>query len=148
MLLKKNEQSPDIFELMSNLSKDWDHKVRNEAAKFIGGHWIWGVKPQNPRAIEIMLRLSKDKDRGVRYQAVYYGLSVVQDKDEGVVKRLVEMAFDKTNDFGRISWGLGYGADKEMIKKYLKPYIDIKSRKGQLARQLYKEIFKEELPEI
>ncbi|MCK4823248.1 HEAT repeat domain-containing protein, partial [bacterium] len=148
VLLKKNEQSPDIFELMSNLSRDWDHKVRNEAAKFIGGHWIWGAKPQKPEAIEIMLRLSNDKDRGVRNQAVYYGLSVVEDKDERVVKRLVEMALDKTNDFGRISWGLSYGADKEMIKKYLKPYIDIKSKKGELARQLYKEIFKEELPEI
>jgi len=148
VLLKKNEQSPDIFELMINLSRDWDHKVRNEAAKFIGGHWIWGAKPQKPEAIEIMLRLSKDKDRGVRYQAVYYGLSVVENKDERVIKRLVEMALDKTNDFGRIGWGLGHGADKEMIKKYLKPYIDIKSKKGELARQLYKEIFKEELPEI
>ena len=148
VLLKKNEQSQDIFELMSNLSKDWDHKVGNEAAKFIGGHWIWGAKPQKPEAIEIMLRLSNDKDRGVRNQAVYYGLSVVEDKDERVVKRLVEMALDKTNDFGRISWGLSYGADKEMIKKYLKPYIDIKSKKGELARKLYKEIFKEELPEI
>ena len=78
-----------------------------------------------------MLRLSKDKDRGVRNQAVYYGLSVVANKDEKIIKRLVEMALDKTNDFGCISWGLSHGADEEIIKKYLKPYLDIESKKGE-----------------
>ncbi len=148
VLLKKNEQSPEIFELMSNLSKDWDHKVRNESAKSIGSHWIWGAKPQKPEPIEIMLRLSKDKDRGVRYQAVYYGLSVVENKDESIIKRLVEMALDKTSDFGRISWGLSRGADEEIIKKYLIPHLTHESTKAKLARKLYRELFKEEPPEV
>ena len=58
------------------------------------------------------------------------------------------MAVDEAalNDFGRISWGLGRGADKEIIKEYLRPYLDIESRKGELARVLYRNIFNEEPP--
>ncbi|MHC4397012.1 MAG: hypothetical protein ACYS1A_15320 [Planctomycetota bacterium] len=143
VLDETDKADPEIFELMTQLSKDWDHKVRNETAKFVGGHWIWGAKPQKPEAIEIMLRLSKDKDRGVRYQAVYYGLSVVANKNEKVIERLIEMALDTTgpNDFGRISWGLSRGADEEIIKKYLTPYLTIESKKGELAGQLYRAVF-------
>ncbi len=31
---------------------------------------------------------------------------------------------------------------QEMIKKYLKPYLSLESKKGELANQLYKEVMK------
>jgi len=146
---KRGECSDEMLEVMNNLSKDWDHKVRKAAAVFIGGHWIWGVEPQNPKAIEIMMELSKDRDLGVRNQAVYYGLSVVKNKDEKIVKRLIEMALDETrsNDFGRIVWGLR-GADTETIKKYLIPHLMQKTQKTEPAQKLYQEIFQTEPPEL
>ncbi len=42
-------------------------------------------------------------------------------------------------------WGLGRGADKEKIRTYLKPYIGLRNKQGELARKVYFEIFKEEL---
>ncbi|MHC4738087.1 MAG: HEAT repeat domain-containing protein, partial [Planctomycetota bacterium] len=129
-------------------SQDSDANVRAGAASFLGYNYIWGKSVEPKEVIEILLRLSKDKDRGVRYQAVYCGLSVVENKDESIIERLVEMALDKTSDFGRISWGLSRGADEEIIKKYLIPHLTHESTKAKLARKLYRELFKEEPPEV
>lgn len=89
-------------------STDPDSRVRNEVARTVGGRWVWGAPKQDPNAIALMLKLSADRNREVRYDAVYYGLSVVRDKSEPVVRRLVEMALaNHENDLqGRIVWGL------------------------------------------
>ncbi len=127
--------------------KDSDANIRAETARLLGNNFIWGQYVQPEEAIEILLRLSKDQSRDVRYQVVYFGLSVITNKDEQIIKRLVEMALDESNSHNfadRIRWGLTHGANKEVIKKYLDPYLSIEDKKGELARNLYKEIYKEE----
>ena len=144
---KAGEENREVMQLMSELCKDSDSKVRKTAAVFAGNCWICGAKPQKPGAIKMMIQLSRDEDAEVRNAAVYYGLSVVENKSDEVVKRLIEMAVDTSglNDVGRIMWGLGRGADKEKMKLYLKPYIFLKNKKGELARKVYFEIFGGEL---
>ncbi|MFA5292903.1 MAG: M56 family metallopeptidase [Phycisphaerae bacterium] len=132
---------------LGECAKDNDADIRAETARILGSNFVWGQNVQPAEAIEILLQLSKDQSQNVRYQAVYFGLSVITNKDEQVIKQLVEMALNESNsnDFvSRIRWGLTFGADKEIIKKHLMPYFDIKSDKHDLAKQLYKEIFKEE----
>lgn len=146
-LFGKGECPDEILEIMDNLSRHWDSKVKEAVAVFVGSHWIWGVTPQNPKAIEIMYRLSSDKDRSVSYDAVYYGLSVVENMDEKITKRLVDMAMDQTNDLGRIAWGLRGNADMQLLKKLLFSYLTPDSANAGRAGQLYREIFKEEPPE-
>jgi len=114
----------------------------NFLMQHIGGKYIWHKGPDDKRAVDIVYHASFSPE--YKYYAVYSGLSVANPKSERFVKRLVEMALDETNDFGRISWGLSHGADKEIIKKYLVPYLDSESKKDELARQLYREIFEEE----
>lgn len=59
-------------------------------------------------------RLSKDTDREVRNAAVYYGLSVVTNKSDEVIKRLVDMIAesDGQEDLGRIIRGSGWARIK------------------------------------
>jgi hypothetical protein len=147
LFCKVGRDNWEMVQLMSVLSRDCDSKVRKAVAVFIGRCWIWEAKPQKPEAIEIMMRLSKDKDGDVRNATVYYGLSVVDNKGDEVIKRLIEMAVDTSGqeNLGRIMWGLERGADKEKIRTYLKPYIGLRNKQGELARRVYFEIFKEEL---
>jgi len=146
LLCKAGLQNGEMMQLMSELSKDNDSKVRKKAAIFVGSCWICGVKKQKEQAIEIMLRLSKDKYLEVRNSAVYYGLSVVADKSDEVIKRLVDMIVEPNQaDLDRIIWGLRTGADKEKVRAHLQPFIGLRDLKGELARKAYFEIFKEEL---
>jgi len=133
---------------LAKCAEDENADVRAQTASLLGGSYIWGQSTEPNEAIETLLQLARDENRQVRKNAVYYGLSVVNNKSEAVIKQLIEMAVDEAalNDFGRISWGLGRGADKEIIKEYLRPYLDIESRKGELARVLYRNIFNEEPP--
>ena len=52
------------------------------------------------------------------------------------------MGLDETgsNDFNRIIWGLN-NADKQVVKKCLEPYLSAENKKGELAREIYREIF-------
>ena len=147
LLCKEGAQDREMLQLMSELAKDRDSKVRQQAAVFIGSCRIWGTKSQSAEAIEIMLLLSKDRDREVRNAAVYYGLSVVANKSDEVIKRLVDMAVEVEGqaDLGRITWGLQRGADKRKIRVQLQPLLNLKDKKGELARKVYFEIFKDEL---
>jgi HEAT repeat protein len=147
LLCKGSTQDREMLQLMSELAKDKDSKVRQQAAVFVGSCWIWRTKSQSAEAIEIILLLSKDSDREVRNAAVYYGLSVVTNKSDEVIKRLLDMAVevDGQADLGRITWGLQGDADKRKIMAQLQPLLSLKDKKGELARKVYFEIFKEEL---
>ena len=146
LLCKGGAQDREMLHLMSELVKDADSKVRQQAAVFVGSCWIWGAKSQSAEAIEIMLLLSKDSDHEVRNAAAYYGLSVVANKSDEVIKRLVDMAVEAGGqaDLGRIIWGLQRGADKRKIMAQLQPLLSLRDKKGELARKMYFEIFKEE----
>ena len=145
LFCKPHEVKPEIIALMDELSKDHDSKVRQAVAVFTGSKWIWGCDPQDRRAVEIMIRLAGDKDRETRNKAVYYGLSVLNEKPDPVVEMMVNFALDPTAlaDVGRIGWGLSRGADKDKIKALLAPYIQGQDEQSQRARKLYREIFQD-----
>ena len=101
-----------------------------------------------------MLRLSADSDRDVRYNAVYYGLSVVRDKSEPVVRRLVELALtDHGNSlYGRIVWGLrGFSKDtSETVAKVLTEHLGRAKTDAHHAASiylLYRDVLEKEPPE-
>ena len=122
-------------------ANDPDATVRNNATKLIGGHWIWKAKSQNPDAIKLVLTLSKDENREVRYNSVYYGLSTVREKDEEVIRRLLEMAFEdrERNLYRRITWGLK--RDQEKTVEILNDYINGSDpTHSKQAREIYKDM--------
>jgi len=145
LFCKPQEVKPEIIALMDELSKDRDSKVRQAVAVFTGSKWVWGSIPQDPRAVEIMIRLAGDNDRETRNKAVYYGLSVLNEKTDPVVEMMVNLAIDPTAsaDVGRIGWGLSRGANKDKIKALLAPHIQGQSKQAQRAHKLYTEIFKD-----
>jgi hypothetical protein len=120
---------------------DADASVRNDVARLVGGRWIWGVPVQSSEAIELMLLLSKDSDREVRYNAVYYGLSGVQNKNEIIIRRLLEMAFDdrEPNLYGRIAWSLR--ESRNITARLLDEYIaGDNPRFAQCALEIYEDM--------
>ena len=133
----------EMIALMDRLSRDTDPKVRERVAVFTGSHWIWGIDPQHPQAIDIMMRLAQDSHRGTRNDAVYYGLSVLLDKDERVVKVLIDLAVDPTADadLDRIAWGLQRGADRDLIQSLLASHLKGNTRKARRAQELHSKIF-------
>ena len=120
---------------------DPDRKVRNEVARTAGGRWVWGAQEQDPDAIALMLELASDKVRDVRYNAVYYGLSVVRDKTEPVIRRLVELALSdhENNLYGRIVWGLKgpMRASPGPFEKILAEYLEASESNDHLAASVY-----------
>lgn len=120
---------------------DSDATVRRTATSLIGEQWVWKGPVQSSEAIELLLRLSKDADRQVRYNAVYYGLSTVRQKNEPVVRRLLEMAFDdrERNLYGRIAWGLR--GSRTTTARLLDEYIAGNNPHfAQCAREIYKDM--------
>jgi hypothetical protein len=126
---------------------DEDPQVRKYVATLVGQYWIWSAKTQAPQAIDLMRRLSKDTVRDVRYNAVYFGLSTVRDKDEKVIRRLLEMAFEdrEPNLYRRIAWGLG--REREETAEVLRGYIEASDpTRAQAAREVYKDMTGQEAP--
>ncbi|MCF6285387.1 MAG: HEAT repeat domain-containing protein [Candidatus Hydrogenedentes bacterium] len=103
---------------------DPDPAIRRRVARMVGSRWIWSARKQNPEAIALLLLLSEDVDRDVRYNAVYFGLSTVKEKETDVLRRLLEMAFAdrEPNLYRRIAWGLR--GDRERVRELLDAYID------------------------
>ena len=116
-------------------------KIRSEVARQVGERWVWSAEKQNQEAIELMLKLSHDDDREVRGNAVYFGLSTIRNKNETVIKRLLEMALtdrerNRSGTFGRIIWGLA--SDRDSVKRLLDDYLkspDLQQAKA--AREIY-----------
>ncbi|MBP8304839.1 MAG: M48 family metalloprotease, partial [Phycisphaerae bacterium] len=105
-----------FLEAMEACAKDPDRRVRNEVARTAGGRWVWNAQEHSPRAVALMRVLAADEDRDVRYNAVYFGLSTVRQKDQAVIGQLVDMALKdrEPNLYGRIVWGLkGLNAEQQ-----------------------------------
>jgi C-terminal processing protease CtpA/Prc len=98
---------------------------RDQIMAWIGGKHVWGVSPQNPDAIEILYHAADFHSAAVaadiRYNAVYYGLSVIQPKTPAVLRTLVDMSMEEKNDWGRVAWGARSQRDELLV--YLKPYL-------------------------
>ncbi|MDF1837896.1 MAG: hypothetical protein P1V35_08510 [Planctomycetota bacterium] len=96
----------------------------------VGQRFIWGKDPQNPDAVELMYHAADFRPEaqvfGTRHYAVYFGLSVVEDKPPAVLRTLAELcvAIDDNNDIGRVVWG----AEKqlEQLLPYLDPFLESK----------------------
>ncbi len=129
-------------------AKDEDPRVRNDVAVLAGFRWVWSAESQHAGAIDLMLRLSQDPDRDVHDNAVYYGLSTVQKKDDRVIRRLLEMAFAdrEANLYRRIGWGLKDHQDRaaELLNEYLR---GDNPAHACAAREVYKDITGREPPE-
>jgi len=131
-LINRNRLTPllddSFLPAMAAAATDEDRKVRNDVGRITGGRWVWGTEEQNADAIALMLTLASDPDREVRYNAVYYGLSVVREKSDDVIQRLIEMALvdHENNLYGRIVWGLKgpMRADPEPFKAALSEYVE------------------------
>lgn len=145
MALIQRNQLTGLFDdsflpAMAACATDPDRKVRNEAARMIGGAWIWRPGEQDPNAVALMLKLASDEDREVRYNAVYFGLSVVRDKTEPIIHRLVELALadHENNLYGRIVWGLKgpMRANPEPLKAVLAEYVERAKADAHLAASL------------
>src|SRR6185436_5457575 len=130
-----------FVEAFAACSRDDSARVRQSVARIAGFQWVWNAKEQNPQAIDLMLRLSQDDERSVRYDAVYYGLSTVRSKNEAVMRRLVEMAFQdrEPNLYRRIGWGLK--GQQESVARLLDTYLSGNDTKAQTAaREVYHDL--------
>lgn len=131
---------------------DPDPKVRNEVARIAGYRWVWSAQQQDPNVIELMLKLSSDSNREVRSNAVYYGLSVVRDKSESVIRRLVSLALadQEQNFYGRIVWGLkgSMRADRQLVERVLTRELEDAGTDAKRAavHRLFKDVLGEDAP--
>ncbi|MEN6575120.1 MAG: M56 family metallopeptidase [Phycisphaerales bacterium] len=138
--------------VLQTVGADPDHRVRTQVANVAGYRWIWSAKQQDPNAIELMLRLSSDTDRDVRHNAVYYGLSVVRDKGEPVVRRLVDLVLaDQEQDFyGRVVWGLKNSVQRsrQLVERVLISKLEDAETEPERAavRRLYNDVLGQDAP--
>jgi RNA polymerase sigma factor (sigma-70 family) len=99
---------------------------RDQIIAWVGGSHIWGKSPQHPDAVEILYHAADFRTQSpaagvTRYNAVYYGLSVVEPKPPAVLRTLVEMSMAEKNDWGRVAWGAR--SQRDELLAYLKPYL-------------------------
>ena len=73
-------------------ASDPDDLVRSMTAKMLGAYYIAGKETANPEAIALLVALARDKSAMVRYNAVYYGLSVLEEKPREVIELLIDTA--------------------------------------------------------
>lgn len=138
-----------FIEAIDACAHDSNARVRADAAAILGSNFICVESVPSPEATEIMMRLSTDEDPKVRYNAVYFGLSVVTDKNELVVRRLVDLALsdnptDRNNDVGGMaSWGL---RRTEKARPLLLEYLSDGKHDSDRVALLYESIFNEKPP--
>jgi RNA polymerase sigma factor (sigma-70 family) len=99
--------------------------ARGEVVAWIGGSHIWNVSPQNTDAIEILYHAADFRTDNVaandtRYNAVYYGLSVVEPKTPAILRTLVDMGMAEKNDWNRVAWGAR--SQRDELLEYVRPY--------------------------
>ena len=133
--------------IFAQCAGDPDPEVRRKVARMAGQQWVWSAREPNPEAVELMLAMSRDEDRDTRYNAVYYGLSTIERKDERLVRRLLEIAFDdrEPNLYNRIEWGLR--TQRELSRAVLDNYIALGNpQHAQAAREIYADMGGQERP--
>lgn len=122
-------------------SADPNEKVRRSSARLIGNRYVWGSKEPSAEAITLLIKISKDNDHNVRYNAVYYGLSTINNADDTVLTRLVEMGLEdrEPNLYNRIIWNLR--RNKARASVLLEKYItDKTSDRAKAAVVMYKTV--------
>ena len=70
--------------------------LRSVAAQLLGQHFVEGKKTPNPEALALLIKLANDESDYVSYNAVYYGLSNIQDKSDEIISLLIDIASKAT----------------------------------------------------
>ncbi len=92
-----------------------------------GNRFVWGNRTQRMDAIELMFHAADPRPEadayGTRHSAIYFGLSVTQDKTPRILDAMVAvaMASESASTIGRIAWGTSQEKD-EMLKR-LAPHL-------------------------
>jgi hypothetical protein len=74
---------------------------------------LWGARV-SPEISAHLLEMSRSSNGDKGHDAVYYGLSTLQDKPRAVVERLIELASGASSENAwRSRWGLGHGVPEE-----------------------------------
>lgn len=84
----------------------------------LGNRGVWGKSEQNAAAVELMFHAADWKAGApggeVQHSAVYFGLSVVEPKDDRVLRALANVCLhsDSADTIGRIAWGASDHAER------------------------------------
>ena len=84
----------------------------------LGNRGVWGKPDQNAAAKELMFHAADWKPGApggeVQHSAVYFGLSVIEPKDDRVLRALANVCLhsDDPNTIGRIAWGASDHAER------------------------------------
>jgi hypothetical protein len=58
----------------------------------LGQYFVQGKENPNPEAVELLIKLSKDDSSDVRYNAVYHGLTQIENKSDEILNLLIDIA--------------------------------------------------------
>ena len=73
-------------------SEDSALPVRSVTARLLGKYFVQGKESPNPEAVGLLIKLSEDDSSDVRYNAVYHGLTQVEDKSDETLNLLIDIA--------------------------------------------------------
>ena len=73
-------------------SDDSSSAIRGITAQLLGRHFIQGKETPNPEAVDLLIKLSGDESSDVRFNAVYHGLSQIQNKSDENLNLLINLA--------------------------------------------------------
>jgi len=140
----------DFFDAFEKCAEDANSLVRRSTITAVGRHWIWSVrfKQQSQRAIQLAMKLSEDPDPEVQKRAVRYGLSVIKNKSDEIIKQLINIAMT-TADYDvihRIAWGLQ--SDKESAEPIILNYLETGLYSRDKLTDLYIQIFEKDPPAL
>lgn len=112
---------------------DSDAEVRRQTAQIMGERWIGATGHPPEEATDLALYLALDETPSVRFAAVYYGLSAIVDKDERVLRRLVELALveQESDTYKRILWSLKH--ERPRVAKLLRDYAGQPSKASSVS---------------
>jgi biopolymer transport protein ExbD len=129
-------------ELLEVVRKGLRRTSQRWILRALGNRYIWGKDPQNPKAIEIMYHATDGPDMS---NAVYFGLSVVQEKSPSILRALVDicMRSDDPNVLSRVAWGTK--SQRSQILPYVAPYLNAGDEKTREKARIVEQILKDEL---
>ena len=73
-------------------SEDSALPLRSVTARLLGRYFIQGKESPNPEAVGLLIKLSTDDSSDVRYNAVYHGLTQIDDKSDAMLNLLIDIA--------------------------------------------------------
>ncbi len=73
-------------------SEDSATPVRSVAARIMGQNLIQGIEKPNPEIVDLLVKLAQDESADVRFNAVYHGLTQLEEKSDEIILLLLEVA--------------------------------------------------------